>query len=301
MAKAKTKTKELSVTAGTHVKRLWAATHHSPVQVLDFCNTLSERNFDGMLRSQIIMPDDVRMSSYDDTAHIWICVSAVTLELLKQKRIDMSKATIIIVDNVVQATQYKGIKLLDCKQPRSYKFQFIPLDSELVLNLRNSVDEGLIEIDSVKVDILPALLNAQPPSILHPVMTFGYKIPDTDKRTRYIVDIFRCIQAQESITTLDWFKHESKPMSALNDWFESPIGRKACIDISNALNKVKPTDGEKEFKELADEFGVAKFDINYAVIFIKRTSVSVDEETVEEMFRKGSEEIQNRQLETEEI
>ena len=290
---AKSKVKNVA-TAGTHVKRLWGAVNHSPIQVLQFCNSLSERNFEGRLLSQIIMPEDVRMSSFNDNAHIWIVVASATLELLKEKRVNMSKATIIIVDNVVLATQYTGIKLLDCKQIRSYQFKFIPLDAEMVMGLRGEVGGDLIELDSVRVDILPALLNAQPPSVLNPVMTYVYTIPDTDKRTKYLTDIFNCIQTQTSISKLDWFKADNKKMSDLNDWLESPIGKKACIDISNALNKVKPTDGDKEFKELSEEFGVAKFDINYAVLFIKRTAYSTPDETTDTMYRRDIENMKDQ-------
>ena len=286
MAKSKVKNE---VTSGTHVKRLWGAVNHSPIQVLNFCNTLSERNFQGRLLSQIIMPDDVRMSNFDENAHIWIVVSCTTLELLKEKRVNMSKATIVIVDNVVLTTQYRDVVLLDSKQIRSYQFKFVDLDAEMIMNLRGEVGGDLIELDATRVDILPALLNAQPPSVLNPVMTYVYTIPDTDKRTKYLTDIFNCIQTQTPISKLDWFKADNKKMSDLNDWLESPIGKKACIDISNALNKVKPTDGDKEFKELAEEFGVAKFDINYAVLFIKRTTLSNPDETTDTMYRRDIE------------
>lgn len=293
------KSKKATPMQGAHVKRLWAAVNHSPSQVYNFCNTLSERNFGGRLISQIIMPEDVRMSNYNQSAHIWIVVSSVTLELLKEKRVDMSNATIIIVDNVVLATQYAGIKLLDSKQIRSYQFKFIPLDSEMVLNLRNEKGTDLVELDAVRVDILPALLNAQPPSVLNPVMTYAYTIPDTDKRTKYLTEIFDCIQTQTPISTLSWFKPEHKKMSDLNDWLESPIGKKACVDISNALNKVKPTDGDKEYKELAEEFGVAKFDINYAVLFIKRTTISTPDEDTDTMYRRDLENLKHNAMEEE--
>jgi hypothetical protein len=286
MAKTKATPKAKAANVA-QVKRLWASVNHSPIQVLEFCNKLSERNFEGKLRSQIIMPDDVRTSSFDDDAHIWIVVSSQTLELLKEKRVNMSKVTVIIVDNVVLATQYQGIVLLDCKQTRSYQFKFQPLDSEMVLSLREGSTNTSVDINAVRVDILPELLNAQPPSVLSPVMTYIYTIPDTDKRSKYLADIFNCIQTQQSITKLDWFKRDNKKMSDLNDWLEGDIGKKACIDISNALNKVKPTDGDKEFKQLADEFGVAKFDINYAVLFIKRNnSVTNPNETTDEMYRR---------------
>lgn len=257
------------------VKRLWASVHHSPAQVLTFMDKLSERNFNGKLKAQIIMPEDVRTSNFSQKAHIWIVVSSFGLDLLAQKKVDMSKSTVVLIENAAVATQYSGIKLLDCTQIKSYQFKFKPLDSELVLSLRESIDEEpFLDLTRAKVDIIPELLNAQPPSILNPVMTFAYTIPDTDKRTKYLVDIFQMIRSQGSIEDIKWFNPDNKRMAELRDWLESKIGRLAMVALSNALNKVKSSDGGDEFRELAEEFDVAKFDINYAVEFIKRTQVS---------------------------
>lgn len=257
------------------VKRLWASVHHSPAQVLDFLNRLSERNFQGRLKSQIIMPEDVRTSNFNEKAHIWIVVSAFGLDLLVEKRINLSNSTVILIENAAIATQYKGVQLLDCDQIKSYHFKFKPLDSELVLKLRESKGgDSHLDLSRAKVDIIPELLNAQPPSILNPVMTFAYTVADTDKRTKYLIDLFQMIRNQGSIEEISWFNPENKRMNVLREWLESSIGRTAMVSLSNALNKVKVTDGTQEFKDLAEEHGVAKFDINYAVEFIKRTQLS---------------------------
>ena len=257
----------------TVIKRLWAAVNHSPQQVLDFIDSISANTFDGKLKADIVMPEDVRTSNWDKKSQILIVVSTYALDLIASKSIDLSKVTIILIDNVVIATQYKDVKLLDCSILKSYHFKFLPLNSEMVIGLRGDNAKPIELLRSAKVDIIPNLLNAQPPSVLSPVMTFAYTIPDTDKRTKYLVDIFNAIRAKGNIDKLEWFKPDNKRMRELYDWMDSPIGRIAISALSDALNQVKPTDGSDEYYKLADDHNVAKFDINYAVEFIKRVKV----------------------------
>lgn len=252
-------------------KRLWAAVNHSPEQVLSLMNKLSQENFGGKLRSQIILEGHIRKSEFDEKAHIWIVVSAYTLDLLTQKKVDMTKATIILIENCAVATQYKGIMLLDCDQTKSYVFKFKPLDSQMVLNLRTSKDESLVDIQRTKVDIISALLNAQPPSALAAIMTFAYTI-ESSKRGRYVMDIFGCIRNGTSLQEVDWFNPENKRMATLLEWLESPIGRSITKALADALAKTKPDDGDVEYYKLAEEYGISKFDINYSVELLKRNS-----------------------------
>lgn len=261
----------------TRIKRLWAAVSHSPQQVLDFLDSISKNSFNGKLVASMVMPEDVRTSNWDKKSHILVVVSTYALDLLAAKAMDLSKVTVILVENVVIATQYKDVKLLDCSIVKSFHFKFLPLNSEMVLGLRGDVCEPIALCRSAKVDIIPNLLEAQPPSVLSPVFTFAYTIPDTDRRTKLLVDIFNAIRAKTNITKLEWFKPENKRMRALADWMDSTIGRAAIIALSNALNKVKSTDGSEEYYKLAEDHNVAKFDINYAVEFIKRVQVDYPE------------------------
>lgn len=252
-------------------KRLWAAVNHSPDQVLALMNKLSEENFGGKLRSQVIFEHQIRKSDFSEKAHIWIVISAFTLDLLTQKKVDMTKATIILIDTCAVATQYQGIKMLDCDQVKSYHFKFKPLDSQMVLGLRNAKDEELVDIQRTKVDIIAALLNAQPPSALAPIMTFGYTV-DATKRGRYVMDIFNCIRNGESLTSVSWYNPDNKRMATLHEWLDSDVGRTISQALADALAKTKPDDGAAEFHKLANEYGIDKFDINYSVEFMKRNS-----------------------------
>lgn len=253
------------------VKRLWAAVNHSPDQVQTLLESLSKDNFNGKLKTQVIWVDQIRNSQFDHKAHIWIVVSAFALDLLCQKKIDMSKATVILVENCAVATQYKGIALLDATQVKSYQFKFKPLDSQMILDLRGSIEEELVDVARTKVDIIPALLNAQPPSALVPIMTFGYTV-EASKRGRYIMDVFNIMRTGQSLTEVPWYNPSNKRMEALREWLESDLGRLVTQALIAALDKVKPTDGVAEIRQLAEEYQIDKFDINYSVEFMKRNS-----------------------------
>lgn len=271
----------------TVIKRLWGAVNHSPQQVQDFLDSISKSSFSGKLKSDIVLPEDIKTSRWDKKAQILIVVSVFALDLLAAKRVDLSKKTIVLVDNVVLATQYKQLKLLDCLIQKSYHFKFIPLNSELVLSIRGEDSQAIVLNRSSKVDIIPNLLNAQPPSVLNPVMTFAYTVPDTDKRTKYLVDIFNAIRAKGNICDFEWYNPSNKRMIELSEWMDSDIGRIAIAALSDALNKVKPTDGSDEFYKLADDHNVAKFDINYAVEFIKRVKVDYPEMDTTTLYLKS--------------
>lgn len=289
MAIAKTKGKlkakavsKVSSAKGRIVKRLWASVNHSPTQVLTFLNDISESNFNGKLLSQLVTPQSIAEGT-PIVAHILVILSAQTFEQLLSKGHDLESKTVILIENVVIATQYSGIVLLDASQVKSYHFLFKPLDSKIILDLRGS-DNDPIDVASTKVDIIPALLHAQPPSILNPVMTFAYTIPDTDKRTQIMVDIFDMIANQGRIESMSWFSGNNKRMIELSDWLDSKIGLLATSSLSKALNKVKISDSDEQFRELAETYNVSKFDINYAVEFIKRTRINHPHIDTKQMF-----------------
>lgn len=254
------------------VKRLWGVSNHTPDQTRVAIQKALDTRFAGKVKVGMFDYANLTtkgVANLPQKCAVWVVNTAHMFDHLLAAKIDLSKITVVLVDNVVYLQQYESIKPLDYVEIKSFRFRFKTLEQESIFDLMDA-EVAPVSIERDRSPLIPKLLWAQPISVLHPIMTFIYSIPDTTKRTAIQMDIFNALIEGKSIKKFSWYKQESAKHFALSEWLDSEVGVAACKALSRALTEVKISDSDDEFHALSDKYGVSKFDINYAVIFIKR-------------------------------
>jgi hypothetical protein len=193
--------------------------------------------------------------------------------MLNRHSKDVANKTVILIDSPVFCCNYENIALIDAVRKKSFQFVFLPLTLDALVAALKTKNK----VKYAPIDVIPTLLRDMPSSVLHPVQTYLYKIADVDMRQQYQYIIFKTIKEGGNLAELSFLQKKTKPVTDLLAWYATPEGTNACNLLNKALNAKT-----RNYDQLESEFGVAKFDIRYAMNVIRKSTVEVsDDDTVQ--------------------
>lgn len=253
------------------MKRLLGVCHHSPYIVEELLTEWAATS-PNLTWTTVFLgekPGKIRTP-------VVVCVTHKVLDQLIASGKAKGKS-IILIDSPVFCCNYKNLVLLDALRKKKFLFTFTTLTVDLLKQAFRG--DMYPDVEKHTIDVIPTLLQDMPSSVLHHVQTFLYKIADVDKRSRYQYEIFCCIRDGKPLKSLEWTK--AKNCATLLDWESSPEGRNSFALLGKALNsKIR------DYDKLELEFGVAKFDIRYALMAIRKSEVLTIEKTTSELFEE---------------
>jgi hypothetical protein len=195
------------------------------------------------------------------------------------KVIQKSKAVVLVFDCPVLCDYLKPITLLDvAKRSPSYKYVFKPLEYEdFETHLRRALRvKERVKIDKSYIDVIPKLLGEQLSSVLNPIMTFLYRIRDTDRRQDYHKLIMEWLVSgaptkdlRKIVMGMGDFKREPKAMTTLIDYFEDEGAANARIALKEAMD-AKSAKKPVSFKKLSKKYQIDPYDIRYTLAVLRK-------------------------------
>lgn len=253
------------------MKRLIGVCHHSPFIVEELLSLWSESA--SKLSWSTVFPGE-KVDKIK--APVVVCVTHKVLDLLLAKGLVKGKS-VILIDSPVFCCNYTNINIVDAIRKKKFCFTFLPLTLQVLKDA--FLGDLYPEVEKHQIDVIPTLLKDMPSSVLHHVQTFLYKIADVDKRSRYQYEIFCCIRDGKALNTLEWTK--AKNCATLLEWESSAEGQNSFALLGKALNsKIR------DYDKLEKEFNVAKFDIRYALMAIRKSEVITIEQTPRQLFEE---------------
>lgn len=197
-----------------------------------------------------------------------ILVHTVTNFNRKRKDLNASDAVVIVFDTPVLLETLDPIELLDAKRIAPLRYAFTPFSKEELLTRLNV--SGNVTAQRQEVDVIPTLLNSTFPSIMKPMLTFLYSIPNTDKRIDYRFQLLRYLikpkismkDLRKSLIALSRQKETSTNLDELLDFFTTEQVANTR-KVLGAIRKAKKAGHPPRIDKLCEEHRVSAFDVKY--------------------------------------
>lgn len=241
------------------MKALYGLGNHSVYSVR---KTLRGHSKD--LRVQVIHSE----CRVDQTADV-LLVSNVSNFLRVRKELNASNAVVFVFDTPVLLEYLKPIVLLDVKKRASFRYSYVDLRAETLIRAL-SEKTTKITVESFTIDLIPKLLEGTFPSIMKPVLTFLYTIPDLEKRLLFRFQILtymmnRRVGADDLKQTLIELSRQKKSYRALDDLidFLTTDSVKATRKVLRKVSKAKKQGKSVKIDKLCEEYKVNSFDVRY--------------------------------------
>jgi len=210
-----------------------------------------------------------------DTVNV-LLVPSITLFNNNLRDINDSNAVVFVFGPPVRCEYLYPITLLDVQQKRnSFTYLFVPeltyeiVEKALLTGLRSP---NTTIVDQRALDVIPTLLDETKGSIMQAIMSYLYKVPNTDKRQWQQSLIFSWLLSDydEEQLYLALGTTKNKNLDKLVAFFNSELGmqsRAALKEVTELRRLKKPV----IYKSMAKKYPkLDMFDLRYALKVYKR-------------------------------
>lgn len=197
-----------------------------------------------------------------------ILVPTVSLFLKRKNLLEESSSSVFVFDTPVLLDYLKPIEILDAKKSTSFKYKLYELQES---QLRDALSEKRkIKIKKEDIDIIPSLLNSTIPSIMKPIQTFLYSIPNTENRLFYNKEILSFFKSKSTSTkdlrkSLILLSKQKKSFKALDKLIDF-LNEDSVVNTKNVILKVlkyKKNGKAPNIDKLSSDRSVSAYDVRY--------------------------------------
>lgn len=224
-----------------------------------------------------------------------ILVPTLKLFVKHKKALEATNASVFVFDTPVLLDYLVPIKLLDAKKASSFKYKLYELSPSDVKEAVASKEK--IKVSSKAIDVIPRLLGETLPSVMKPIQTFLYTVPNTEHRVFYTKEILHFFASKKTSVedlraSLISLSKQKKSFSALDKILEflsegsSKNTKAVVVKVLKAKAKGKSVNVEK----IATEYQVSSYDVKYILSALGRNKkyfVSYENgRTTEDIFKE---------------
>lgn len=219
--------------------------------------------------------------------------------------INKANAVVFVFDAAVRCEYLQPIQMLDVQsKTSSYSYTFRAIDSTYIIEkLRTGlVLSNELEISTNTVKVIPAMLDqVRGRSLMQPILTYLYKIPDTDKRYQYQAIILKWLVSTDSLAELKkQLPDHSQPQTlALIKCLETPPGVEGRQAVNEVL-ELRKAGKAVIYDKLAKKYpNIDTFDVRYILRTYQRIqSFQVENTELKQIFlqRKLKDENENHKV-----
>lgn len=205
-----------------------------------------------------------------------LLVPTVSLFLSNRKAINKTNSVVFVFDTPSLLMYLKPIELLDATLVTSWTFNLKQLQESDIKKIvkRHTNTKEKVQVEKLTVDLIPKLLGASAPSVMKPILTFLYKIPDANKRLEYRKQVMLWF-ATEKMSVEDLHKTlvllSSRKFSSLDNliqFLQEPLSQDTKRVVLKSIKKdytTKTFNVEKECRNTSAN----KYDISYILKSIR--------------------------------
>lgn len=214
----------------------------------------------------------------DKKADVVLIPTSFTLQR-HLKELNKSKAVVFVFDTAVQVFMLKPVEMLDVESVHdNFRFVYKHLDSRAIVS---ALQDGLsaksgLEIKKETVDMIPSLLHKVHGSIIGPIMSFTYKIPNTDDREKVLGLVLTWLVGTQTTDALIEllkkeykFKKVSKALQEMVVFFNSDVGKQGRLAVQFIVSR-KTSSKQINYKAISKKFKIDQFDLKYALQLFRR-------------------------------
>ena len=190
--------------------------------------------------------------------------------------INNANAVVFVFDAAVRCEYLQPIQMLDVQsKTSSYSYTFRSIDSTYIIEKLRSglVLPNNVHVSTNTVKVIPAMLDqVRGKSLMQPILTYLYKISDTDKRYRYQAIILKWLVSSDSLIELkkQLPDHNQPQTLALIKCLETPPGIEGRQAIKEVL-ELRKTGKAVLYDKLAKKYpNIDTFDVRYILRIYQR-------------------------------
>lgn len=224
-----------------------------------------------------------------------ILVPTVSNFIRKRKDLLASDAIVIVFDTPVLMATLQPLEILDAKKLGPLRYSFTTLSKEtLIAKIQTT---GNVDVVKNEVDVISRLLDSTAPSIMKPILSFLYSIPNAEKRIDYRFQLLRYLtnpklsrkDLRKSLIALSRQKGSSSSVDDLLEFFatDQVINTRTVLGL---IRKAKKSGKAPKVDRLCEQQKVSAFDVKYiqkAYASDKKHVVVCEEERSTERTKKS--------------
>lgn len=224
-----------------------------------------------------------------------ILVPTMKLFTKHKKALEQTNAAVFVFDTPVLLDYLEPIKLLDAKKAGSFKYKLYELSASDIVEAVKA--KGKVKVSSKSIDVIPRLLGDTLPSVMKPIQTFLYSVPNTEHRVFYTKEILHFFASKKTSiedlkASLISISKQKKSFSALDKvlGFLTEAGAKNTKAVVVKVLKAKAKGKSANVDKLCTEYKVSPYDVKYILSALSRNKkyfVSYDKgRSTDEIFKE---------------